>query len=91
MDDDLEIIGEQTDEELCNKVAQFGNTDVEEINDPCPLSNKKVLNDLDIMRRQLMYHDSDMNRFFGLEREMMENMAKSLKQQTLEKFFKTTE
>ena len=34
---------------------------------------------------------SDMNRLFGLERKMMENMAKSFKQQSLENFFKTTE
>ena len=91
MHDDLQITGEQTDEELCNEVAQSGDFDVEEINDPCPPSNRKVLNALDILRRRLMYQGSDINRFYGLEREMMENMAKSFKQQTLEDFLKTTE
>ena len=52
-------------------------------------NQQEVLNALDILHRRLMYQGSDMNRFFDLEREMMENMAKSLKQQTLEKkFFK---
>ena len=88
MDDDLQITGVQTDEELCNEVAQSGDADVEEINDPCPPSNKEVLNALGILRRQLMYQGSDTNRFFGLEREMMENKAKSFKQQTLDIFFK---
>ena len=32
-----------------------------------------------------------MNGFFGLDRKMMENMAKSFKQLTFENFFKATE
>ena len=41
MDDDLEITGEQTDENLCNEVAQSGDADVEEINDLCSPTNKR--------------------------------------------------
>ena len=91
MHDNLQITGKQTDEELCNEVAQSGDADVEEINDTCPPSNKKVLNAPGILHRQLMYQGSDMNRFFVLEREMMENKAKSFTQLTLKNFFKTTE
>ena len=91
MDEDLQITGEQADKELCNEIIHYGDADVEEINDSCLPSNNKVLNALDILHRRLMYQGSDMNRFFGLESKMMENMAKSFKQQTLENLFKTTQ
>ena len=50
MDDDLQVTGEQTDKELCKEAQQCSDAYVEAIdNDPCPLGNKEVLDDLSII------------------------------------------
>ena len=52
MDDDLQVTGEQTDEELCMEVQQCSDADVEAMDsDPSPPSNKEVLNTLSIICR----------------------------------------
>ena len=62
--------------------------DVEEENaDLSPPGNKEVLHALDLISRQLICQEGDLNRFISLEKEVMDNMAKNLKQPTLEKFF----
>ena len=44
-------------------------------------------NTLDVICQQLICQEGDLNRFISSEKEVMDNMAKNLKQQTLEKFF----
>ena len=45
-------------------------------------------NAFDVICRRLICQEGDLNRFISLEKEVMDNMAKNLKQQTLESFFK---
>ena len=91
IDDNVQVSGEQTDEELCSEVrAQASNVEIidTEINEPPPPpSNKEVLNALAVIRRQLTLQETDMEKFFTLEREVLDSMSKNVTQKTLNSFW----
>ena len=91
IDDNVQVSGEQTDKELCSEVrAQASDVEIidTEINEPPPPpSNKEVLNAFAVIRRQLTSQETDMGKFFVLEREVLDSMSKNVTQKTLNSFW----